>query len=67
MVIRIIDIHDNHINMGGIETIREDKDGIINIIPINESTALILNGVEIMQLERPSFDKRKIKSLEVIA
>ena len=67
MVIRIIDINDNHINVGCIEAIRESKDGMISLIPSNESVTIHVNGVEIMRSERPSFDCILIKSLEVIA
>lgn len=67
MVIKIIDINGNQISMGCIEAIRESKDGMISLIPSNESVMIHVNGVEIMQSERPSFDCRLIKSLEVIA
>lgn len=66
MIVKIIDIHNNHINIAGIEAVREDKDGMINFIPRQETVMLHFNGNEIMRSERPSFDCRMIKSLELI-
>ena len=65
MVIKIIDIHNNCISIGDIEAILEAKDGMINIIPRHETVMIYINGDEVLRSERPSFDERMIKSLEI--
>lgn len=66
MIVKIIDIHDNRFNMGGVESIRETIDGMISIKPVSGTVAIHVNGVELLQSERPLFDNRLIKSLEIL-
>lgn len=65
MIVKIIDIHDNHIDMSGIESIRETVDNMIVVRPIAGTVAIHINGVVILQSDRPTFDKRLIKSIGV--
>lgn len=65
MIVKIIDIHDNEIVMGGIESIRESVDNMIVCKPIAGTVAIHINGVEILRSDRPSFDNRLIKSIGV--
>lgn len=66
MIIKIIDIHNNRISIAGIEGIREDEDGMINLLPALQTTMICINGDEVLRSARPSFDTRMIKTFEII-
>lgn len=66
MIVRIIDRNDNQINMGNIEAIRQENDNMVSMIPTQETTIIHINGSGILRSERPSFDIRMIKSMEVL-
>lgn len=66
MIVKITDRNDNKITMGNIAAIRQEDDNMVAMIPTQETTMIHINGCEILQSERPSFDIRMIKSMEVI-